>query len=91
MGFLPLELMRGRIDRYGGDSDSAMFTELLYAGEFVFKITAAAFISAIEDDRENHRYRLLHGLYQPALSETHCRLASATARPSHCEESLRGD
>ena len=30
-------------------------------------------------------------LYQPALSETHCRLASATARPSHCEESLRGD
>ena len=30
-------------------------------------------------------------LYQPALSETHCRLASATARQSHCEESLRGD
>ena len=30
-------------------------------------------------------------LYQPALSETHCRLASATARSSHCEESLRGD
>ena len=30
-------------------------------------------------------------LYQPALSETHCRLASSTARPSHCEESLRGD
>ena len=30
-------------------------------------------------------------LYQPALSETHCRLVSATARPSHCEESLRGD
>ena len=29
--------------------------------------------------------------YQPALSETHCRLASATARQSHCEESLRGD
>ena len=62
MGFLPLELVRGRLDRYGGDSDSAMFTELLYAGEFVFKITAAALISAIEDDRENHRYRLLHGL-----------------------------
>ena len=33
----------------------------------------------------------LIALYQPALSETHCRLASATARPSHCEESLRGD
>ena len=62
MGFLPLELVRGRLDRYGGDSDSAMFTELLYAGEFLFKITAAALISAIEDDRENHRYRLLHGL-----------------------------
>ncbi len=30
-------------------------------------------------------------LYQPAVSETHCGLASATARPSQCEESLRGD
>ena len=34
---------------------------------------------------------LAMALYQPALSETHCRLASATARQSHCEESLRGD
>ena len=32
--------------------------------------------------------RVRQVLYQPALSETHCRLASATARPSHCEESL---
>ena len=30
-------------------------------------------------------------LYQPALSETLCRSVSATARPSLCEESLRGD
>ena len=39
-----------------------MFTELLYAGEFILKVTVAAFVSAVEDDRENHRYRLLHGL-----------------------------
>lgn len=62
MTFVPLELMRRRIDRYGTDSDSELFTELLYAGEFVVKITTAALVSAIEDDRENHRYRLLHGL-----------------------------
>ena len=33
-------------------SDTALFTELLYAGEFILKVTVAAFVSAIEDDRE---------------------------------------
>jgi hypothetical protein len=62
MIFAPLELMFARVRRYGTDSDSALFTELLYAGEFILKITTAAFIAAIENDRENHRYRLLHDL-----------------------------
>ena len=39
-----------------------MFTEHLYAGEFIVKITTAAFIASILDDRERHRYRLIHGL-----------------------------
>ncbi len=39
-------------------------------------------------DSESDRYEEL--LYQPALSGTHCRLASATARPQRSEESLRG-
>ena len=62
MTFVPLDLMLGRVSRYGSDSDTALFTELLYAGEFVVKTTVAAFVAGIEDDRENHRYRLLHGL-----------------------------
>lgn len=62
MSFAPLEHMLARVGRYGGDSDTALFTELLYAGEFILKVTVAAFVSAVEDDRENHRYRLLHGL-----------------------------
>ena len=44
------------------NSDTVLFTELLYAGEFILKSTVAAFVSAIEDDRENHRYRLVYGL-----------------------------
>ena len=62
MMFKPLDLMLDRVERYGVDSDSALFVELLYTGEFVVKLTTAAFVSAIEDDREYHRYRLLHGL-----------------------------
>src|SRR3546814_3950578 len=57
-----LALILDRVERYGSDSDTALFTELLYAGEFIVKATTAAFVSAIEDDRQNHRYRLLHGL-----------------------------
>lgn len=62
MTFAPIDLMLDRVSRYGSDSDSALFTELLYTGELILKITTAAFIAAIEDDRENHRYRLLHDL-----------------------------
>ena len=62
MTFAPLNLMMDRVCRHGADSDTALFTELLYAGEFVLKFTVAAFVSAIEDDRESHRYRLLHGI-----------------------------
>ena len=62
MEFKPLGLMFDRIDRYGADSDSALFNELLYAGEFVVKTTTIAFVSALENDQTNHRYQLLHRL-----------------------------
>jgi hypothetical protein len=61
MPFTPIEQMMKRVEKYG-DSDSALFSELLYAGEFIVKITTAAFVASIEDDRESHRYRLLHAL-----------------------------
>ncbi len=60
--FAPIDLMLDRVRRYSADSDTAAFTELLYAGEFILKITVAAFVAAIEDDRENQRYRLLYSL-----------------------------
>lgn len=62
MALLPVSLMLDRVERYGAESDSARFIELLYAGELMLKFTTAAFIAAIEDDRENQRYRLLHAL-----------------------------
>lgn len=62
MTFLPRELILGRMNRNGADSDTALFSELLYVGEFFLKIAVAAFVAAIDEDRENHRYRLVHGL-----------------------------
>lgn len=62
MNFAPIKLMLDRVSRYGADSDTTMFNELLYTGELALKLTAAAFIASVEDDREHHRYRLMHGL-----------------------------
>ena len=61
MPFAPIDLMMKRVEKYS-NSDSELFTELLYAGEFIVKMTVAAFVASIEDDREHHRYRLLHAL-----------------------------
>lgn len=62
MPLLPLDQMMSRVNRYGSDSDTSMFNELLYAGEFILKLTTVAMVSAIENDKESHRYRLLHNL-----------------------------
>lgn len=61
MPFAPTDRMVSRIDT-NGESDYALFIELLYAGELALKLTVAAFVACIEDDRENHRYQLLHSL-----------------------------
>tara|TARA_R110000868_G_scaffold162903_3_gene394680 strand:- start:151303 stop:153888 length:2586 start_codon:yes stop_codon:yes gene_type:complete len=76
--------MLGRLSRNGEDSDPVLFNELLYTGEFILKFTTAAFVAAIEDDRQQNRYRLLHGLirangvgdWSRALDETLSGLAS---------------
>ena len=55
-------------------------------------LAVAVVVVVFYGSNDSAEEEVLHGhLYQPALSETHCRLASATARQSHCEESLRGD
>ena len=57
--FIPISKMMERIKQHG-DSDHVLFQELLYAGEFITKLTILSLVSAIEDDRENHRYEFLH-------------------------------
>jgi tetratricopeptide (TPR) repeat protein len=60
MTFLPVDRMWERVNIARQDSDTALFLQLLYFGEMVCKIVVAGLISAIQDDRDRHRYRQLH-------------------------------
>jgi hypothetical protein len=62
MPLKPVDMILERVDKARSDSDTALFHDLMYAGEFVVKLTTAAFVASIDDDRERHRYRLLHSL-----------------------------
>ena len=61
MQFVPMKKMMERVDNYG-NSDYERCSELLYAGEFLVKMTVSAFVASIQDDPDNHRYQLLHTL-----------------------------
>ena len=63
---VPLRMIFERVHRARSDSDTALFHELLYAGEFILKLTTAVFVAAIQDDRDRHRYRLTHTLIRAA-------------------------
>jgi len=54
--------MQERIELDKSDSNSAYFSSLLYGYELVAKLTTAAFVAAIGDDADRHRYRLEHQL-----------------------------
>ncbi|MBI1208165.1 MAG: hypothetical protein GC191_12880 [Azospirillum sp.] len=60
--FKPMQLIINRVEAHGADSDSTLFTELLYAGEFIVKATTSAMVALIQNDREGQQYRLLHSL-----------------------------
>jgi hypothetical protein len=62
MAFVPMDLMMMRVKKFGAGSDIALFHELLYAGEFIVKMTTAAVVAAILDDRTRQRYGLIHAL-----------------------------
>jgi hypothetical protein len=62
MSFLALDKMWERIEIARQDSDTALFYDLLFAGEMIFKIITAGLVAAISEDRERHRYRHLHHL-----------------------------
>jgi len=59
---VPLQRALERIERAKADSDTTLFFELLYLGEFVLKLVTAGFVAGIDDDRDAHRYRLVHKL-----------------------------
>lgn len=60
--FEPIGRMWQRVETARDDSDVALFYDLMKLGELVVKTGTAGLIAAVEDDRERHRYRLLHGL-----------------------------
>ena len=82
MTFIPTTLMLTRVAN-NGDTDSSLFTELLYAGELVVKLTTAGFISGIDDDRDFNRYSLVHGLVRAdGLGEWVSKLSEAVNGPA---------
>ncbi len=83
MTFRPIELMIERVKRHGDDSDSVLFTEYLYAGELILKLNVAAFLAAIQSDRQNLRYGILHQLIRSdGIGEWSKSLDEAVAGPA---------
>ena len=62
MGFIPLDNMCRRIDVTRQESDTALFYDLMYWGEMLTKIVATAMVSAIQKEKDKHRYRQLYRL-----------------------------
>ncbi|MFJ4142873.1 NB-ARC domain-containing protein [Pseudomonas sp. NPDC089734] len=63
--FIPLKRAWARVELDLYDSETAAFNSLLYLGELVVKVTAAAFAAGIEDDSDRSaysaEYRLIRG------------------------------
>jgi hypothetical protein len=76
--FLPIDRMWERTEIARQDSDALMFLSLMCTGEAITKTIVAGLVAAIKDDKERHRYRLLHklvrasslGEWSHALNET---------------------
>lgn len=62
MAFLPFDRMWERVEVARQDSDPSLFLHLMYFGEMLLKIVASGLVSAIQEDRDRHRYRQLHRL-----------------------------
>src|SRR5205823_2463345 len=70
------------------------FFELLYAGEFLTKIITAAFVAAVDDDADGHRYRLLYGLVRAdGIGDWTAKLDEVLAGPAsqYLSQALHGD
>lgn len=60
--FKPIDQMRNRVEVARDESDVVLFYDLMKLGELVVKAATAGLIAAVQEDRERHRYRLLHSL-----------------------------
>lgn len=60
--FEPIDRMWKSVEVARDESDVALFYGLMKLGELVTKTATAGLVAAVEDDRERHRYRVLHGL-----------------------------
>ena len=54
--------MMDRIEVTRAESDTSFFYDLMLLGEMAIKINCIGLISAIQDEKDRHRYRLLHRL-----------------------------
>ena len=54
--------MLQRIDVARTDSETALFYDLMIAGELVLKLVVAGLTAAVTDDRDRNRYRIEHRL-----------------------------
>lgn len=54
--------MLERVDLGRADSDSSLFTALMYLGEMILKLTVSGMVAAVQDDKERHRYQALYRL-----------------------------
>lgn len=62
VSFIPASRMLERSRLAKEESDTAYFFDLLYLGEMVTKILVVELLTALEDDRERHRYSLEYEL-----------------------------
>lgn len=57
-----MDRMWERLDVTRGESETALFYDLMVFGEMLTKLVVLGMVSAIEPTRERHQYRLLHKL-----------------------------
>ena len=60
--FIPIKRIAERIERDKDNSNSAFFSSLLLGYELTVKLTVAAFVGSLQDDKDRHRYRFEHRL-----------------------------
>ena len=82
--FVPMKQMLERVQR-NGDSDPVLFDELLYAGEFLMKITVLAAIALLDESEEEAKYGFLYELVRTSSlttwADTLKRVVSGNSKP----------